>query len=193
MGQSFAGHAEQQDGASRLEAVGFGVVEVHGSGLAADVFGVDGDLSAEGAEAEAGDLAPLVGGAGLGDPLREGHAEVIGEGLGAGLIELADGEQAMSGVAVRAERNVDLGEGCRRGGRRWCSGRRLVSVTLSRASSSISMRKTWPRSTTGVAGHGEGELSLTGGRAFDGGDEEGADVEDGGDGGEPALVVVLER
>ena len=43
----------------------------------------------------------------------------------------------------------------------------------------------------GVAGHGEGELCLAGGGAFNGGDEQGADVEDGGEGGEPALVVVL--
>ena len=31
----------------------------------------------------------------------------------------------------------------------------------------------------GVAGHGEGELSLADGFAFDGGDEEGAGIEDG--------------
>ena len=48
-----------------LEAVGFGVVEVHGGGLAADVLGVDGDFAAEDAEAEAGDFAPLVGGFGV--------------------------------------------------------------------------------------------------------------------------------
>ena len=43
----------------------------------------------------------------------------------------------------------------------------------------------------GVAGHGEGELSLADGFAFDGGDEEGAGIEDGDEGGEPRLVVVL--
>src|ERR1700722_7017023 len=43
----------------------------------------------------------------------------------------------------------------------------------------------------GVAAHGEGELSLAGGDAGDDGDEQGAGIEYGGEGGEPALVVML--
>ncbi len=42
-----------------------------------------------------------------------------------------------------------------------------------------------------VAAHGEGELGLADGFAFEHGDEQGAGVEDADEGGEPVLVVVL--
>ncbi len=122
--------------------------------------------------------------------MRERHAEVVGEGLGAGLVELADGEQAVGGVDVGAKADVDGGEDVAEAGEGGVGEAcglddvehgELIDLDLEDVA----------EIDDGVAGHGEGELGLAGGRAFDGGDEEGADVEDGGEGGEPALVVML--
>lgn len=122
--------------------------------------------------------------------MREGHTEVIGECLSARLVELADGEQTVGGVAVGAEADVDGGEVVAKAGEGGVGEAiglgdveqgELVDLDLEDVA----------EIDDGVTGHGEGELGLAGGGTFDGGDEEGADVKDGGEGGEPALVVVL--
>jgi hypothetical protein len=92
--------------------VGRFVAKVRGGGLRTDV---QGDAVRESAgRTEACDGGPAVwfarGVADRGCPVRQGKAQIAGEGGGVGLVETADGGEPVAGLKVRTEGEADTRE-----------------------------------------------------------------------------------
>ena len=165
--------------------------EVEGVGLIADDDVLGAERLEAGLRADGFDGLPLVFGAGLGDPARERHAEVVAEAPGRGVRRGRGGRGGGRRSGSPQRRRPDSASESQR---RWklSGGRRSGSAAGEPFGSALLFQmEDVAEIDQRMAGHGEGELRLAGGGAGNDGDQQRAGVEHGGEGGEPALVVVL--
>ena len=166
-------------------------MEADGGGLATDLR--DEAVGQGCGVAKAFDGLPaigLLGGVADGwGPVGKTEAKVLGHGLGVRLVEAADGKEAFTDVEVATHGETGSAE-------KVCEARELLVGEASAGLGAEALLdglavEDVAEIDEDVAADGEGELGLASAWAFDGGDDERAGVEDGGESGEPALVVVL--
>ena len=134
--------------------------------------------------AEAGDVLPVVSAGMVGDEGWERHAEVVCKWVSVALVEGAHFSQACFDVAIAAEADAFGAE-------------MVVEALECNVWEAVGHLGTGfegedlSKVDEGVTSHEEGELGLAGRFLLNAGDEQGACVEDGDEGAEPALIGVL--
>lgn len=142
-------------------------------------------------DAGPGGGAPIFGDVFFGGPVADGHEEPLGEGVGVGLVEAAKLGKALVVLlhnflrAVRAALN-EAGGGEKFAQFSKFGGREAFAVEGTRR-----RVENLGQVDEGVARHGESEFGLPFERAFAIGDENRGNVENGGESGEPGLIIVL--
>ena len=136
-----------------------------------------------------GQNAPLIVDFWRRDPDGEWKAQIIREAVGGRLVERTDGVEAFCGGGITTEPELIFSQ--RLTEMIEVPGGKSVGVGAWLAVFPIEDFEDFADVDEGVAGHDEGELSLAAVGALDDGNQKGAGVEDGDEGGEPALGVVL--